>query len=271
MTQLDLFTDNNAPPDTIGPLPDEAPGHRIHPTYYHERPLTRTRLTRDDVERIVSDARQRGKRPNLARADLTGADLRNVNLTGVNLRSAHLQNADLRSTNLCSANLRGTNLRDVNLTGANLRDANLCGADLRYAKFAGTDLRNVNLTGANLFYTDLNSTDLAGANFTGADLSNTTMSRVRGLPVLSITGLPSGKVILLPTPDGWQLHVGSWVGTPDALRELNTDNGSTIDPAPDDFDNNRPLHTAVADLADAFIAAHPNPHFTNLEKDPHHA
>lgn len=140
-----------------------------------------TRLTRDDVDRIVSDARQQGKRPNLSKADL------------------------------------------------------------------------------------------AGANFTGADLSNTTMSRVRGLPVLSITGLPSGKAILLPTPDGWQLHVGSWAGTPDALRELNTDNGSTIDPAPDDFDNNRPLHTAVADLADAFITAHPNPHFTNLEKDTDHA
>lgn len=35
MTQLDLFTDNDAPPGTIGPLPDEAPGHRIHPTYYN--------------------------------------------------------------------------------------------------------------------------------------------------------------------------------------------------------------------------------------------
>ena len=199
-----------------------------------------TRLTRDDVARIVSDARERGKRPNLAGADFTGADLRFVDLTRVNLRGAHLQNADLRNTNLCSANLRGAHLRDANLTGAHLRDANLRGAELRYAKFAGADLR--------------------GADLTGAHLPSADLTRSTGLPVLTITGLVGERVILLPIPDGWQLHVGDWTGTPDTLRELNAT-----------FDNNRPLHTAVADLADAFIAAHPVPHVANPEKDPHHA
>ena len=64
-----------------------------------------------------------GKRANLVRADLRGADL-----YGADLERANLVRADLRGANLYGANLEG-----ANLYGANLEGANLYGADLDYA------------------------------------------------------------------------------------------------------------------------------------------
>ncbi len=72
-------------------------------------------MNREDVERIVNEARAKGRYPNLRNANLEGADLSNVDLSGANLRNA----------NLCFANLR-----NANLEGADLEDADLSGADL---------------------------------------------------------------------------------------------------------------------------------------------
>ena len=66
-----------------------------------------------------------GKRANLRRADLRGANLRRADLRGANLRGADLWRADLSG-----ANLRGANLWDADLSGAYLRGANLRGAYL---------------------------------------------------------------------------------------------------------------------------------------------
>ncbi len=94
------------------------------------------------------------------KADLSGANLREVNLKGADLRWANLSRANLREVNLRGANLRGadlsgadlrwTNLREVNLKGADLRWANLKGADLRWANLEGADLRWANLSGVNM-------------------------------------------------------------------------------------------------------------------------
>ena len=64
--------------------------------------------TRDDVVRIVAEARDAVVSP-----DLRGADLQ-----GANLRGADLQGADLHCADLHGANLQGANLRGADLHGA---------------------------------------------------------------------------------------------------------------------------------------------------------
>ena len=148
-------------------------------------------MTRDEVLRVVREARDQGCRANLYRADLRGADLR----------------------------------------GADLHGADLCGADLH-----GADLYGANLRGANLY----------GANLRGA---------LGGL--LAIDGLPSGSARLTPTPDGWSLRVGCWVGTPATLRTLIA---GTDWPEAQGAEQarRRPGLAALADLCDAHAAAHPD-------------
>ena len=74
--------------------------------------------TRDDVVRIVAEARDAVVSP-----DLRGANLWGANLLGADLWGANLQVADLRGANLQGANLQGANLRGANLQVANLRGA----------------------------------------------------------------------------------------------------------------------------------------------------
>ena len=123
-----------------------------------------------------------------------------------------------------------------NLSGANLSEANLHGANLN-----GANLRWVNLIWANLC-----GADLRGANLNGASGG-----------VLAIDGLPSGSARLAPTPDGWSLRVGCWVGTVEALRTLIA--GTDWPEAEgEEQDRRRPGLAAVADLCDAHAAANPD-------------
>ena len=69
--------------------------------------------TRDDVVRIVAEARAAAVSPNLR-----NADLRNANLRGANLRNADLWGANLRGADLWGADLWGANLRGADLRGA---------------------------------------------------------------------------------------------------------------------------------------------------------
>ena len=69
------------------------------------------------------------------RANLCGANLRDVGLRG-----ADLYGADLRDANLCGANLRGADLCDANLRGANLRDADyLCDGRFHHITNIGSE------------------------------------------------------------------------------------------------------------------------------------
>lgn len=81
-----------------------------------------TRMTRDDVLRVVREARERGELP-----DLSYENLRGLNLRGLDLIGADLRYANLVCTSLGRANLRGANLYGANLVRANLYDANLYG------------------------------------------------------------------------------------------------------------------------------------------------
>ncbi|MFG1804620.1 pentapeptide repeat-containing protein [Micromonospora carbonacea] len=71
----------------------------------------------------------------LARANLTGADL-----TGANLARANLTGAILDGANLARANLAGADLTGANLLGANLLGANLDGATLFVTNLEGAIL-----------------------------------------------------------------------------------------------------------------------------------
>jgi hypothetical protein len=62
--------------------------------------------------------------------DLAGADLLGADLASANLRGADLLGADLASANLASANLASADLASADLVGANLDGADLASADL---------------------------------------------------------------------------------------------------------------------------------------------
>ena len=75
--------------------------------------------------------------------------------------------------------------------------------------------------------------------------------------LLAIDGLPSGGARLAPTPDGWSLRVGCWVGTTASLRALIA--GTDWPEAQGaEQDRRRPGLAALADLCDAHAAAHPD-------------
>ena len=148
------------------------------------------------------------------------------------------------------------NLRGANLSEANLNGANLNGANLRWANLIWANLYGANLCGADLCGADLSEADLRGANLRGADLTGANLYGASG-GVLAIDGLPSGSARLAPTPDGWSLRVGCWVGTVEALRTLIA--GTDWPEAEgDEQDRRRPGLAAVADLCDAHAAANPD-------------
>lgn len=80
-------------------------------------------MNREEVLKIVREARDRGKTPDMHGADLSGADLHEANLCGADLHEADLRKADLRGVDL-----RGADLSWVDLRGVDLHEANLCGA-----------------------------------------------------------------------------------------------------------------------------------------------
>lgn len=124
-----------------------------------------------------------GVQPDLAQADLRGANLSGLDLGEAILSLANLKKADLSGANLKDANLAGSNLDEVNMAGANLEGANIAGAYLLRANFSGCNLRRVNLAGAglvgkvNLAGADLSGANLAGARLVGARLSGANLTR----------------------------------------------------------------------------------------------
>ena len=127
----------------------------------------------------------------------------------------------------------------ADLWGANLSDANLRGANLR-----GADLWGANLWGA-----DLRDADLSGADLWGANLP--TNSEVR-----SLGETPSGWTAIYPTPTGWMMRVGCWVGTPANLAALIARDEGWPEATPEQIPERRPfLHNALA-LAEWHISQH---------------
>ena len=167
------------------------------------------KMNREGLERIVREERAAGNRPNLVGMDLSGAklygiDLWNVDLSGADLSGAvltgaHLSQAELNSTKLVGADLRQADLRHADLKYADLRNADLSYADMRSANLSAAHLHRANLNEAHLFYADIAKADFE---------------------CLVISRLPSGTLNLVPTPEGWHIHLGCWDGTVSELREM---------------------------------------------------
>jgi uncharacterized protein YjbI with pentapeptide repeats len=93
----------------------------------------------------------RGKKADLANAELSGAELINVNLRLADLHYADLKGADLLLADLRDACMVRADLEEACLVGANLEGANLEGASLETAlgivprQLAGTNLREASL------------------------------------------------------------------------------------------------------------------------------
>lgn len=102
------------------------------------------------------------------------------------------------------------------------------------------DLRGANLRGANLREADLRWADLRNTGWGG----------------LQIVNLPSGEVILTPTPDGWQLQVGCWHGTPDELRELISKDEGWPEAEGEEITRRRPYLEAALTLCEVHMKDH---------------
>jgi uncharacterized protein YjbI with pentapeptide repeats len=132
--------------------------------------------------RWVESEGSKGRRANLARFDMRGADLFGSNLKSANLLEASLGKADLSDCDLENANLENADLKGASIAWANIRDANLRGACLIEADLRWADLRRANLSEAdfrraNLEGADLRDAILMGADFRGAKLKNTILEK----------------------------------------------------------------------------------------------
>lgn len=118
----------------------------------------------------------------LVRADLRGADLREALLVGTELREANLDGALLTGSDLTNANLRGahaqrTDFREANGRGAQFWEAKLRGANLREAYLRGARLREADLSEADLWGANLSGVDLRGGNLRGATIAGADFSQ----------------------------------------------------------------------------------------------
>jgi hypothetical protein len=125
--------------------------------------MARKKLSREEVEEIVREAREKGERPDLSTANLSGTDLSEAELTR------------------------------ANLSAANLSTANLSGADLSMTYLNRADLSMAYLNGAKLGMAYLNGADLGGADFSRASIGwttfgNTDLSEVKGLETVEHEG-----------------------------------------------------------------------------------
>ena len=118
------------------------------------------RLTPQQFEKLLDDARAAGRVPNFCEAVLDGADLNGAELYKVNLSGAKLVKAHLRGAHLSGAILRGANLYGADLTGADLT-----GADLSNANMITTVLRRAQLGNADMSKADLTYADMKGTFF----------------------------------------------------------------------------------------------------------
>lgn len=122
-------------------------------------------------------------KPDLTKADLSGANLKEVNF---------------RFTRLCSANLSGANLERAlfftsNLNGANFSHANLKGSQIVSSDLYWTNLSNANLSESAIFVSALvetlvDETDFSNSWFKQSIFSNVDLSTAKGLETTTHLG-----------------------------------------------------------------------------------
>ena len=129
------------------------------------------------------------------------------------------------------------------------------------ARAAGrrANLRGADLGGADLGRADLGRADLGGADLGGADLGGANLRGAISAPaVLQVAGLPSGDAILMPRPDGWELRVGCWTGTPDLLEDLIAGDEGWPEAEGGECARRRPGLQSLIGLCRTWITDHPD-------------
>lgn len=125
-------------------------------------------MKREEIERVIKEARKGNGRPNLRTCIFSEADLSELDLSGFDLEGADLSRANLSRANLDGVDLQYANLRCADLKFAKLRGADLQSCNVKMANFSGADLSRANLRGL-----DMRTANIEGAKFIGADLRGT--------------------------------------------------------------------------------------------------
>ena len=147
-------------------------------TDYDQEPTFFIDISKQELEKVLEEHKiwgntggQQGRRANLERVNLVGADLHGVNLAEANLYQCNLSKANLQGASLAKANLLG-----AQMGGANLQKASLWEADLQGARMNLANLQEANLSRANLSNANLREADLQKANCTRAVLKEAQLS-----------------------------------------------------------------------------------------------
>jgi len=147
-------------------------------TDYDQEPTFFIDISKQDLDRVLEEHKvwgntggQQGRRANLERVNLVGADLHGVNLAEANLYQCNLSKANLQGASLAKANLLG-----AQMGGANLQKASLWEADLQGARLNLANLQEANLSRANLSSANLREANLQKANCTRADVREAELS-----------------------------------------------------------------------------------------------
>lgn len=106
----------------------------------------------------------------LATSGLKG---RKANLAGADLRGFRLAGQNLSRANLCGANLMDAKLRGIAFENADLEGVDFTDADLRFANLRGANLRNAILSATTLDFSDFTKADLTGVTMRRAQLFQT--------------------------------------------------------------------------------------------------
>ena len=135
------------------------------------------------------------------RANLAGADLRELNLRGlcahrIDLQGTQLDGAELSDARLGQANLRNASLIKCLLPGADLSRAHLQGADFSECVATAAQLTEAEAQGSHWRNANLHIANIAQTQFTNADL--------RCANLTSVEGSPNFHTALLSGATAWQ-------------------------------------------------------------------
>lgn len=161
-------------------------------------------LTREDVISILETARENGDKPDFREKDLSFLDLSNL---------------DFSQANMKKANLHRTNLSSCIMKAVNLAEANMSQTYLPYTDLSESDMEKVNLSEATVLETNMSWAYFYGANLEGIRWYDNDL-RGQHWDGLVIDNLPTGRIILFPTPSGWIVTTMYWSGTLDEMRDL---------------------------------------------------
>ncbi|MFN2938380.1 pentapeptide repeat-containing protein [Lachnospiraceae bacterium YH-ros2226] len=127
------------------------------------------KMTRDEVQKTLDDAKRSGVRASFENVDLSGLDLHDMDFS-----DARLFNVLLYQTNLQNANLHGAQMTNVFCKEADLTKADLNGATIN----GWSNMKDAKMEGVMMQNASLEQVNLNGANLQNAKLTNSTFRKV---------------------------------------------------------------------------------------------